>query len=118
MTNKLLTNFNILFLAEVAAKDLPSSFVIGDGQATGPNKEYTNGYLLSSTKYSCFLRAFSKSSHLGQNTDMNTMRKLLQEAGTERQYAIFMSSEFMDVRETGTAIMYMYYYYMNRKYCF
>ena len=79
--------------AEVAGENFSPTFVIGNSVATGPESQYKNGPLLSATKYSCFLRPFPKSSVL-----LNRARR--QEAG-ERQYAVFSSSDFMEVQETG-----------------
>ena len=84
--------------AEVAAEEFTRTFVIGGGRVTGPSKQYSNGPLLSSSRYSCFLRAFPKSAVF--------LKRAVEKGGGQgegegRQYVVFQSSDFLPVQQTG-----------------
>ncbi|CAI7990187.1 Receptor-type tyrosine-protein phosphatase gamma, partial [Geodia barretti] len=79
--------------AEIAGRDFSGEFVIGGGRQPKYSPQYKNGPLLSGTKYSCFLRAFPRSSVAGRS------RRQAEEGG--RQDLIFNSSDYMPVQETG-----------------
>ena len=87
--------------AEIAAEDFSPTFVIGSGRVTGPNRNYTNGPLVSSSSYSCFLRAFPKSSVLLEDA---ARRRRDEDEGKGRQYVVFNSSDFLPVQETGRTV--------------
>jgi protein tyrosine phosphatase len=81
--------------AEIAGQDFSGEFVIGGGRQPKYSPQYKNGPLLSGTKYSCFLRAFPRSSVLAGRS-----RRQAEEGG--RQDLVFSSSDYMSVQETGS----------------
>ena len=91
------TQTHIHAAAEIDAASFSPTFIMGSGsESTGLNSTYKNAPLLEGKSYSCFLRAFPKSSVL-------LARGRRQVTGGEelRQYAIFSSTTFMEVQKTG-----------------
>lgn len=90
-------------IAEISAKVITGSFtfIIGGDRKNGYSSNYSNGPLLSGTTYTCFLRAFPKSS---VSLSGQRRRQTGSEEKETRQYSVFSSSPFMEVQKTAEGL--------------